>query len=206
MSPLFFIRKTVHRHLLENELRKRTIGIKGKILDIGSKDARYAGWFSGEIVSIDTVADPTKKVQKGDIYNLNFPNQSFDAVLSTEVFQYLENPHKALAEIHRVLIKGGTLLLSAPFIYRAHYDLVRYTEDYWKRLLKNFKKVEVIGIGNPYTAVLDMLQYKIVRLPSRLLRYFFYLLFFVASLFIPISLKFFRDKSFVSGFLIVVRK
>ena len=46
-----------------------------------------------------------------DLYDLPFNAESFDVVLSVQVFEYLEDVHRALRELHRVLKPGGRLVL-----------------------------------------------------------------------------------------------
>jgi ubiquinone/menaquinone biosynthesis C-methylase UbiE len=46
---------------------------------------------------------------KGNIYSLDFPNDSFDAVFVNGVFQHLKEPMCALSEILRVLKQGGVV-------------------------------------------------------------------------------------------------
>lgn len=45
----------------------------------------------------------------GSIYELPYPEASFDAALSHAVFEHLARPAAALAELHRVLRPGGVL-------------------------------------------------------------------------------------------------
>jgi ubiquinone/menaquinone biosynthesis C-methylase UbiE len=45
---------------------------------------------------------------------LPWPDDSFDAVLSTEGIEHLENRHAYLRELFRVLKSGGTLLVTTP--------------------------------------------------------------------------------------------
>jgi ubiquinone/menaquinone biosynthesis C-methylase UbiE len=75
----------------------------------------------GEVIGIDTdegtlarakkaLADrPLANVrfEKGDIYDLQFPDASFDAVWTSSIMQWLNNPRGALKEIFRVLKPGG---------------------------------------------------------------------------------------------------
>jgi ubiquinone/menaquinone biosynthesis C-methylase UbiE len=47
----------------------------------------------------------------GDAHALDFPNDRFDAVVSTLFFSSVPNPHQAAAEVLRVLKPSGRLLL-----------------------------------------------------------------------------------------------
>ncbi len=47
----------------------------------------------------------------GDAYKLPFEDSTFDAVMSSQVFEYLEDVVAALSEIFRVLKPGGTVLI-----------------------------------------------------------------------------------------------
>ena len=45
--------------------------------------------------------------QVGNVYDLPFPDGSFDAVFAHTVFEHLSEPEKAISEIYRVLKAGG---------------------------------------------------------------------------------------------------
>ena len=47
----------------------------------------------------------------GDATALGFPDQSFDAVVSTQVYEYVPDIETAMAEVHRVLVPGGRVLI-----------------------------------------------------------------------------------------------
>jgi len=49
-----------------------------------------------------------------DALDITYPNDSFDVVVCIEVLQQLADPHKSLAQIRRVLKRGGVLFLTAP--------------------------------------------------------------------------------------------
>lgn len=55
-----------------------------------------------------------------DITEIPVENESFDAVLCTEVLEHVPDPNKALRELIRVTKIGGVLLLTAPFCSLTH--------------------------------------------------------------------------------------
>lgn len=54
------------------------------------------------------------RVQRGDLEGLDHPEHSFDAVLLNEVLEHVPDDARALAEVHRVLKPGGTLIIFSP--------------------------------------------------------------------------------------------
>lgn len=50
-------------------------------------------------------------IRQGDLYQLPYPQQSFDAVTIHQVLHFMDEPSRAIAEAARVLRPGGVLLL-----------------------------------------------------------------------------------------------
>lgn len=49
------------------------------------------------------------------VYQIPFPDESFDIVVSCEVIEHIPKPEKMVAEIARVLKRGGTFILTTPY-------------------------------------------------------------------------------------------
>ena len=61
--------------------------------------------------------DPELPVQQGDVNNLDFPDNHFDAYVSLGVVEHFqEGPQKALAEAYRVLKPGGIAFVTVPYL------------------------------------------------------------------------------------------
>lgn len=85
-----------------------------KILDIGSADGSLAKQLKGfDVTSIDP-HPKSKEVQQGSVYYLPFPNCSFDIVILECVYEHLDKPLEALAEIKRILVFNKWLFLVTP--------------------------------------------------------------------------------------------
>lgn len=52
-----------------------------------------------------------------DLTNLTFANDTFDLIITSEVFEHIRRPEKAFREIHRVLKPGGMHIFSIPLEY-----------------------------------------------------------------------------------------
>jgi SAM-dependent methyltransferase len=101
------------------------------VLDIGAGPGFLASEMAGDVGGDGTVAglDPSGSMlaiarardlppgsapvtyRVGDATALPYPDASFDAVTSTQVYEYVHDMPKALAEAYRVLRPGGRLLV-----------------------------------------------------------------------------------------------
>lgn len=126
---LAFIVRALPRGVEElvGELR---VPCDGRVLDFGCADQPYRHLFgpSIEYVGADLPGNPLADVAVDEDGTLPADSQSFDAVLSTQVLEHVADPGTYLAECHRVLRPGGSLLLSTHGIMVYHPDPV----DYWR--------------------------------------------------------------------------
>jgi SAM-dependent methyltransferase len=87
-----------------------------------------------------------------DICNCNrdlIKDETFDIIVCTEVLEHTLEPFAAANELHRLLKKGGILIITVPFNLRIHGplpDCWRFTEHGLKSLFKHFNAMEISGI------------------------------------------------------------
>jgi len=112
--------RIIFSQMLKNE------NLVGKeLLDAGSG----TGWFSqkacergANVTSLDVGDNILQEVRKkcnsrlvkGDICSTEFDNCIFDYIICTEVIEHTQNPRKVVEEMHRILKKGGSLVLTTP--------------------------------------------------------------------------------------------
>lgn len=136
------------RILLAQDIKFVSGAICGKVLDVGAGAFnRYGGLFASEsYVRVDIITAPNIDVV-ADVHSLPFPNNSFPAVVSTQVIEHVREPLLVVEEMLRVLVPGGILLITAPQMNELHeepFDYWRYTR-YGLRQLVESKGGEVIN-------------------------------------------------------------
>ena len=150
------------------------LGEVGDVLDVFCGTRPYDDLFppGARIVGFDVedrfgVADVVSR----DF--LPFGDESFDAVLCTQAFYYLEDPRAAALELRRVLRPGGAALISVPVVWE--YDRGnlehRFTEPSLRRVFDGWDDVTVVengGWGVSWAAVTGSLFARIQeRLAAR---------------------------------------
>jgi SAM-dependent methyltransferase len=103
--------------LLETVLG-RYLGAPGRTLDVGSADGPSVGWMrrGGRRVTLDLHPEGQQPGEGvcGSATALPFADATFDVVAAFDVVEHCEDDSLALAELARVLVPGGRLLLSVP--------------------------------------------------------------------------------------------
>lgn len=90
-------------HLLAYLYEHRKVG-KMEAVDLDAQKLAYAKRHY-----------PYYSYRIGNLQRLVFDDNSFDFILSTEVFEHLPEPSKTLLELHRVAKPGAHLIISVPF-------------------------------------------------------------------------------------------
>lgn len=151
------MRNKITRKNLDEFLKRHATS--EKILDIGSGGSSYYRFFPNRI-AVDI--DPNRKPDVvGDAHNLPFKDGEVDSILSTDVFEHLKNPVKAVSEMKRVLKSGGKVIFATRFIFPIHdspNDFWRFTKYGLMELFKDFEIIELIPETANFSTIAILLQ------------------------------------------------
>jgi SAM-dependent methyltransferase len=130
INPFYFSRKGLAQSL--SVLAPR---ITGKVLDVGCGNKPYMSLYRAEeYVGLEIDSPENRAAKAADYYydgeRFPFDPQSFDSVVSNQVFEHVRDPDQFLREISRVLRDDGLVLITAPFVWDEHeqpHDYTRYS-------------------------------------------------------------------------------
>lgn len=93
--------------------------------------ARYPNTIGSEFLNAATpfgTLNPNG-IRNENICDLTFESNSFDFILSFDVFEHVPNYQKGFEELYRCLKPGGVMLFSVPFISKNDTTLIRAKQD-----------------------------------------------------------------------------
>lgn len=160
--PSFLIRNGLYKAVVRHAGK-----LNGRLMDLGCGSKPYKSLFQvDEYIGVDYNSEghPHDNEQIDVFYDgktLPFPAEYFDSVFSTEVFEHVFNLEEILTEVHRVMKKGGKILVTCPFSISEHEapnDYARYTSFALKHLFekKGFKVLAFEKTGNHVLAIMQL--------------------------------------------------
>ncbi len=86
------------------------------------------------------------------LHEMPIKDDSFDAVLCTQVLEHLEWPQESVKEMYRVLRPSGKLYMTVPMAHPEHqtpYDFFRYTSYGLESICKHagFQEIKITNFG-----------------------------------------------------------
>ncbi|MDP2090198.1 MAG: class I SAM-dependent methyltransferase [Candidatus Gracilibacteria bacterium] len=158
----YIIRKGIYKGIINNSSY-----IYGKVLDFGCGEKPYKSILNfDEYVGVDFKSSGHDNSQNEvdffwDGKILPFENDTFDSIISTEVFEHIFNIDEVLLELNRVLKKGGKIVITIPFVIHEHespYDYARYTHFGLSSLLENhgFSVLKNEQYGSYFDTILQL--------------------------------------------------
>lgn len=156
------------RQALGEAIQKHSGEMRGTMLDFGCGTSPYQSLFQIDRylgLEIAAPGHPLKNTHSALLYSgdrIPLQDEFVDSILMTEVLEHVFNPAELLAEFHRVLRPGGSVLITCPFVWPLHeepYDYARYTPFALKHLLQSadFEIVHMEKTGTWFLSVAQLL-------------------------------------------------
>lgn len=113
------------------------------ICDIGNQGKHIPELQPYHLVTLD-ITDTTGPDVVADItrHNAHIADESYDALMCTEVLEHVVDPFAAIRELRRIVKTGGFILFTTPLNARSHGpvpDCWRFTEFGLKVMLRDFE-------------------------------------------------------------------
>lgn len=129
-------------------------GLRGAGIDVLSRSARI------ELIESDVCLGGGAKIVC-DAHDLPLADESVDGVVIQAVLDDLIDPHRCIAEIHRVLKPQGLIYTETPFMQPVHdgwRDFGRWSLLGHRRMFRMFEEVGSGAVGGPGMALALMYQ------------------------------------------------
>ena len=139
--------------LLQLNPAPQVLVVGGSILGDGMKE--FVGNPAIQVIGTDVSLGPLTALVC-DAHEIPFDDNSFDGVIAQAVLEHVVDPHRCVAEIHRVLKPGGLVYAETPFMQQVHmgrYDFTRFTHSGHRRLFRDFDEIASGPIGGPGMAL-----------------------------------------------------
>ena len=169
MAKIHTAERVSNRDASDNYVFQRSILAYYKAAELVSGDVLEIGTGMGYGVEvIAPAADKYVTIDKSCAYNvelpanaefrqmtvppLDFADESFDYVISFQVIEHIKNDTEFVAEVSRVLRKGGKFIVSTPnapmSLTRNPWHVREYTAEKLKKLLsKEFSQIDMMGVS-----------------------------------------------------------
>jgi len=157
--------KPIDRFYIESFLEKNSKHIKGVCLELLNNN--YTKKYGGKEIIKSDILDIEQNNQDAtivdDLRNLQtISDNTYDCIILTQVFQFIDNVESAVFECRRILKKGGVLLVTLPSISRIDCiagvagDFWRFTEASARYIFEkkfNPNGLEINSYGNAKTGM-----------------------------------------------------
>lgn len=210
-----------HQTLTRKEQYKKIdqLSLDGEILDLGG-DIR-SGYL--ETIGGDhnfTILNQTEESGAHIRHDLEKPlpieEEKFDHVLAFNLLEHIYNFSQLSKEVHRVLKKDGTFIITVPYLFPIHYspkDYFRYTNMALEKLLKDvsgFKSVDIKPLGSGVFSACSVLVDRVTPRPLRIILLISRPLISIADLLCAwlakILGKSYRAEHYPLGYFVVAKK
>lgn len=148
---------------------------RGHLYDLGCGEMSYKSWLlrhADQYTGVDW-AGTQHQLQADIVADLNGPlpieSEVADTVISLSVMEHLREPDVFLQEAHRILKRGGVMVMQVPFMWWVHEapnDYYRYTQFGLQYMFEKagFSQIDVYAQTGFWTMWTLKFNYQTVRM------------------------------------------
>lgn len=154
-----------------------------KILNVGAATGASSIMLDefGEVTSLEYDRDCCKYLEhktgiiavNASLTNLPLEDSSYDLICAFDVIEHIEDDHKAVSEIYRVLKPNGYTILTVPafnFLWSKHDEINHHFRRYKKKnFIRLLENNQLVTIYSTYFNFLLFLPIAIIRLLLRVI-------------------------------------
>jgi SAM-dependent methyltransferase len=141
----------IDRYYIERFLEGHADDIRGRVLEVKNSD--YTSRFGRGVTHAEVLDISTENPLATLVADLSqpsmFPEGRFDCFVLTQTMQFIYDMHSVVQSAHRLLVPGGVLLVTVPFLSRI---APRYgpTTEFWRFTAASCTRLfgDVFGEGN----------------------------------------------------------
>lgn len=146
------------------DLKALLPSFRGRVLDVGCGQSPYKFLLNSEhteysgidIFEADSFDYYNRDITPFNGIDIPFDDDTFDALICTEVLEHVPHYQALIDEMHRVLKKGGIGIVTVPWSARYHYipyDFFRYTPSSLKTMFSKFDNIAISHRGTDITSI-----------------------------------------------------
>ena len=153
--------------------------MNGRLLDVGCGSKPYRELFATQVyVGLELDNEPARSRGIADAFydgrSFPFLDEHFESVLCNQVLEHVFNADEFIEEIRRVLMPGGKLLLTVPFVWDEHeqpHDFARYSSFGLRHLLERHgfrivRHMKLLADASVIFQLLNAYLFKVTRTGS----------------------------------------
>jgi len=149
------------------------VGDGAKILDAGCGFKPWESCFNGRVTyyGVDYSAQWSAPDSIASLDDLPFADNTFDAIICSEVIEHTRYPERCIAELRRVCKPGGLLYISTPFCFPEHgipYDFQRLTQYFYKDVFKHDELIRLHASSSTLGTAFTTFNFFVECTPLRL--------------------------------------
>lgn len=158
-----------------------------RVLDAGCGFKPWQQFFpeTVEYIGVDYSSEWSAPDALASVDFLPFADDSFDAIICSEVLEHTRYPENCINELKRICRPGGLIYISTPFCFPEHgvpYDFQRPTQYFYRDVFKNDEILALEATSSTMGSAFTMINFFVECTPLRMIWGFRHVIYFLCNL------------------------